>query len=107
MVIQKLIEAKAHEDLTERDPRTYRIYQSKFPNSAELCVAKEPASILPEALKDGTRPEAAAPTASAPASEVVKVPCTRCGRSILPATAARTNGVCAPCAKESKGFFEL
>lgn len=33
--------------------------------------------------------------------EANRIPCARCGSSILPVTAARHGGVCAPCAKQS------
>ena len=31
--------------------------------------------------------------------EITKIPCSKCGASILPSTAGRTGGVCMPCAK--------
>jgi hypothetical protein len=42
-----------------------------------------------------------------PGHQVQKVPCTRCGARILPATAAKHHGRCAPCARRAskKGWF--
>jgi len=35
-----------------------------------------------------------------------KIPCIRCGASILPTTAERNNGLCAPCFKSKEDLPE-